>query len=192
MSTITHRTRILFALLILVAGLAPVVYAATAAKSGFVSIKFGASEEIGASTNRAAIIPHTLNYEQSFSNGTGSGAANLVFTSNVALTSGNSTTHDLTALTDSSGATINMAKVKVICVYNTSTTAAIIEVGGAAANAYTGFLKDATDIVQVHPGGAACWSDNDGIATSGTSKNLKVLSNGATSTGTISILGTDA
>lgn len=85
--------------------------------------------------------------------GTGSGEANRSFHDSRTLTTGATEDIDLSgSLTDAFGNSIVLASVKVLLIYNTSTTQTLT-VGGAAANQFINWVADASDKVNIPPGG---------------------------------------
>ncbi len=94
-------------------------------------------------------------WEQLFQTGTGAGQANKLFADERSLADGANEELDLAGgLLDAFGATLTFAKVKVLAFKNKSTTQTL-SVGGAAANAFSAFLGDPTDVVKIAPGGFA-------------------------------------
>jgi len=99
-------------------------------------------------------------------------------------------------LTDGLGETITFAKVKAVLIVNKNVTAgAILKIGGAAANQFVNWVADASDIVNVQPGGALLlWAPSlagYGV-TADTGDKLKIDSGAATIEYDIVIIGTSA
>lgn len=118
---------------------------------------------------------------QAFANGTGNNQADLIFHDKRTLADGASENLDLSgSLTDVFGSTLTFAKIKAIIIQNLSTTQ-ILTVGGAAANALINWVADATDKINIPPGGAFCiMAPLAGFAvTAGTGDILKIANGGA-------------
>ena len=101
--------------------------------------------------------PFRSNVKKTYTDGTGSGKAQLCFhTKRTLLTTPNETL-DLRALTGDLGAafgTYTFSKVKAILIsIDTATTGYRLEVGAAAGNQFIGPIKTATDIVVVPASG---------------------------------------
>jgi len=85
-------------------------------------------------------------------------------------------------LTDTYGNTLTFAKVKYLFVSAAAANNGIIQVGGAASNAFVNWVANSSDILQVRAGG---WfdlaaPDADGYAvTAGTGDILKINNTGA-------------
>ena len=123
------------------------------------------------------------------SDGTGSGKANRHWSDERSLGSGANETIDLTALTDAFGRTLTFTKLKVIYIKNTSSTAAIIKIGGATN--HVDIFDNASDIMPIHPGGDFRWTfPTTGLTiTDSDSEDLKIESSGAAGTYEIVIIG---
>ena len=127
------------------------------------------------------------------SSGTGSGAADLKFS--IIETVGTSgTTHDLNALVDGDGRTINMVKVKAILVIADAANTNTIVVGNAATNQFQGPLSAVTETITLPAGGRMLlMAPVSGWAcTNGASDKLKVAGGAASQTYTMKIIGTSA
>jgi hypothetical protein len=91
-------------------------------------------------------------------NGTGSDKANQVYMDSATLNASTRTTYDLAAsLTDVYGTTITFTRIKGIFLANTSTTAAVLAIGGgsdgAGTNAFVNWISAAAEEVNVRAGG---------------------------------------
>ena len=98
-------------------------------------------------------------------------------------------------LTDGFGATLTFVKIKAIVIQNKNTTAAAnLAIGGAAANGFINWVANATDIVNIGPGGVlVLYSPVDGYGvTAATGDLLKINSGAATISYDIAIIGTSA
>lgn len=139
--------------------------------------------------------------------GTGAGNVNLLATVTGTLVA-STVNIDLTAVLDPNGTSKNWARVKAIAIYNFSTTDGNkLLVGGAASNAWAAPFNGSATAILVVPAG---WIDSgDGasaypgvvliaganataLATSGTSKVLKLDSGAATIPYGVALVGCDA
>lgn len=106
------------------------------------------------------------------------------FDDEIELSAGGSTTLDLQSLGDDAlGTAISLTSVNVFYIENLGEEDDhILEVGGAASNAWVAIFDDVSDISKVQPTGKKLLvaPDTHGYVVSGTSKNLKVLNPGAT------------
>lgn len=85
--------------------------------------------------------------------------------------------------------TVNLAKVKAFWIQNESSTGSL-EVGGAAAQAWTGMLKAANDVLVIPAGGSVLIVLPAGVAvTNGVADTLRLTAVGATQTYTIMLVG---
>ena len=90
---------------------------------------------------------------------------------------------------DDSVRTVDLAKVKGFWLENESSSGSL-EVGGAAAQAWTGMLKAANDVLIIPAGGAALILMPAGVAvTNGVADTLRLTAVGATQTYTLLLLG---
>lgn len=103
-------------------------------------------------------------------------AADAVFNKRATLAASASVEHDLAgALEDPLGQVVVFAKVYAIALYAESTNTNSVVLGGAAANAFTGPFADATDKLNVAPGGSVLLVNPAGwTVTAGTGDLLKV------------------
>ena len=129
--------------------------------------------------------------------GTGTGAADLMFADERTLAASSTENLDLAgSLVDPLGATLTFAKVKTIIVIANSGNTNDVIVGGAASNAFTGPFQDATDKIAVRPGGFACFAHPGAgwTVTASTGDILKVAnsSSGTPVTYRVIIIGTSA
>jgi hypothetical protein len=133
-------------------------------------------------------------FEQSLISGTGSGQADQQFHDERTLGDGANESLDLAgSLGDAFGTTLTFAKIKALVIVNKDTTRTL-SVGGAASNAWSAWLGDATDIIKVPPGGVLAWFNPDGVAvTAGTGDLLKIANAAGGSTiYDIIVIGTSA
>lgn len=122
--------------------------------------------------------------------GTGNGNADLLYAAQRQLAPATSETLDLAGvLSDAFGATLIIAKVKAIYIRGADANSGNIEVGGAAANAFIGPLKDVTDIAVVQPGGV--WlnvAPNAGWTVTPATGDLLKVNNPGAAAGTYDII----
>lgn len=145
-----------------------------------------------------ATFPISLTSSITLLNGTGAGAADLVFTDTRTITaSPNQESLDLSgSLVDVYGATITFARIKAIIVSAASANTANVHVVRPAATGVPLFLA-AGDGIAVRPGGAFAWfcADATGVAVGGGSSDLLTISGSAGTsavTYTIIIIGASA
>jgi hypothetical protein len=118
--------------------------------------------------------------------GTSSGKVDLITCSDRTLTAGASGTYDLytgTDLKDLDGLTCAFRKVKLIQVSIVSGgDTAGVTVGGAASDQWVGFFGASGDTLTIYPSGPPFLGGQPaGSAVGTTTKNLKILNNGAVS-----------
>jgi len=139
-----------------------------------------------------ATIEHGSNGRR-WSSGTSTSQADKVYHDERDLGAGANEDLDLTTITDAYGTALGLAEVRAIKISADADNGDSIEVKPGAANGYVGALKDASDILQIWPGGAVTWEcPTDGHNTvDGTHKVINVSnSDGAAgATYTITILG---
>lgn len=107
--------------------------------------------------------------------------SDAVFNKRATLAASASVEHDLAGtLEDPLGQTVVFAKVYAIALYAESANTNSVVLGGAAANAFTGPFADATDKINVAPGGSVLLINPAGWSvTAGTGDLLKVANSGA-------------
>ena len=144
-------------------------------------------------SNPKDVLSKTIQKE--FTNGTGTGQANLIFRDQRTLADGANESLDLAGvLTDPFGTVLTFAKVKIILIENLSTTQTLT-VGGATSNQFINWVGTATDSIKIPPGGFfAISAPAAGYAvTAGTGDLLKVANSaGAACTYNVVILGTSS
>lgn len=117
-------------------------------------------------------------------NGTGANNANFAWSDKLTITASNSSTIDLSSLTDRFGNAIAPTIIKLFGVklVSSTDTAATISIGNAASNQWVSVIEGTNDLVKIRYGGFAVFGCKDatGYAVSGTNKNLKILNNSAT------------
>lgn len=128
-----------------------------------------------------------------FTSGTGSGAANMIFTDDRSLSSGASENLDLAGgLTDPFGTTITFATVKALIVECAAANTVDITIGNAASNGFTGPFGGATHTAACRPGGTVVFvaPQTGWTVTASTGDLLKVLAGAAAVTYKVTIIGT--
>ncbi len=103
-----------------------------------------------------AKLPVSVAFMDTLTTGTAVDQSDLCFTDDRTLTAGASENLDLAGgLVDAFGQTITLARVKLLYIQNTATTAgANLLVGAAASNTWTGWTSVSGSTVYVGPGGA--------------------------------------
>lgn len=129
-------------------------------------------------------------------NGTSADQANKTYKKQRTLAASATENLDLAGgLTDAFGNTLTFATIKSILVRAAAGNTNNVVVGGAAANALLGIFGDATDTVNVKPGGAFLWAvpGTGAAVTPGTGDILKVANSagGSGVTYNIVIVGTE-
>jgi hypothetical protein len=132
-----------------------------------------------------------------FSSGTGSGAADLVWTSQRTLAASANEDLDLRgSLTDAFGTTLTMVKLKGVYIKAASGNTNDVQLKRAAANAIPGILTGATDSIIVGPGDLFVLTNNKSgwTVTAGTGDKINVANSGAGTSVTydITVIGTSA
>lgn len=98
--------------------------------------------------------PVTKDYTQNLSSGTGANQASDIFQDNRTIAASSSENLDLSGtLTNAFGVTLNFTKIKAIIIHANSANTNNVQVGGAASNAFVNWVADATDIINIRPGG---------------------------------------
>ena len=87
--------------------------------------------------------------------GTGANQMDLLFIDQRTIAASTNETLDLAAgVTNSFGDVLTFARVKFLAIGGATANSGAVTVGGAAANAFTNWVDDATDQINVRPGGA--------------------------------------
>jgi hypothetical protein len=144
-----------------------------------------AGTEFGTNDLGSPKFPFELVETQEFTPGTGNDQANLVFADTRTIAASSSEDLDLAGgLTSAFGAAITFAKVRAIVVRAAEANTNNVVVGGAASNAFTGPFADATDKINVPPGGEVLLTaPNAGwTVTASTGDLLKVANSSSGST----------
>lgn len=143
-------------------------------------------------------VPLTFRRSYDLASGTGADQADKIFHDQRTL--GASSTEDLDlagGLTDAFGSTITFVKIRGLFVAAATGNTNNVQVGGAAANQFINWVADASDKINVRPGGifALIARDTTGYAvTAGTGDLLRIGNSGAGTSVTydIVIIGTSA
>jgi hypothetical protein len=124
--------------------------------------------------------------------GTGANQATLVFGDTRTLAASANESLDLAgSLVDTFGNLITFAKIKAVIIVAAAANVNDVVVGGAAANAWFGMFGDATDKVNVKPGGCFAWvapDVNGSAVTPATADLLKIANSGGTTGVTYDII----
>lgn len=140
-----------------------------------------------------------VNKDYSIFLGTGTAAnqASNSFHDQRTITASSSENLDLAGvLTNAFGTTLTFTKIKAVIIHAASTNVNDVLVGGAATNAWIGWVGDATDIVKVKPGGTLIWVAPDNIGGAVVAATGDILKVANSSSGTsivydIVIIGVD-
>ena len=116
--------------------------------------------------------------------GTGANQSDKEFHDRRTLAGGANEALDLAgSLSDSFGSTLTYLRIKLMAIYNRGLVGdEILSIGGAAANQFTNWVGDVSDIIKVRPGGALILVAPDATAyavTAGTGDQLKIANAGA-------------
>lgn len=134
----------------------------------------------------------TYNKGYSLSNGTGADQANIIWSDTRTISASSNDDLDLAGgLTDAYGATITFTKIKGILVYAYAENSNILQIGGAASNAFVNWVASATDIINLRPGGSFGITVTDATAyavSAGTGDILRLTNGGAGSSVTYDIM----
>lgn len=124
-------------------------------------------------------------YTKKFTNGSGLNQADLIWHDQRTLSASASENLDLAAvLTDAFGTTLTFLRVKALIIAAAAGNTNNVEVGGHATAAFVNWVKDATDIVVVRPGGVLCLiaPDATAYAVTATTGDMLKVANSAGST----------
>lgn len=186
--SLRSRPLVLFALLLsALLATVPIVWAAGTVGGSTFKVSTGGSEDFSGGLSKS----HSTAYTSQNATGTANGEVDRVWSAAISLGAGASVTYDLRALTaPDGGSAYSMAEVVEVTIQNDGT--ADIHAGNAASNAWTGFVQTTTTLLTVPASGiVTVHTRGGGMATSGSSKDLKLLnSSGAvTVTGKIIVKG---
>jgi hypothetical protein len=148
---------------------------------------------LGASTASLA-----SSFGTSFADGAAAGQANRAYWATRTLTASTSETLDLAgSLTDPFGATITLARLKVLVVSADAANTNNVLVGGASSNAVASLFSAVNDVAIVRPGSTLAWiagaADATGYAvTAATGDLLQIANSGAGTSVTYTIIAIGA
>lgn len=145
---------------------------------------------LGAGADGVSSFPHRMFRRESYSNGTGTGQADIAWSDRLTVTS-TPTDLDLNTLTSQlTGGTLSCAEIVALFLYNAAGGANLLV--GAGTNPVAMFA-DATDVEIVGAGGFLCKTFPAGLAVANSSSDiLRLQSAGADLTVDIGILGRSA
>lgn len=128
-----------------------------------------------------AVSSPTFNHNESIKFGTGSSLANTEWTDSRTLAATSESLDMSGTLVNEFGETLTLSKIKGIIIENLATTAGyVLKVGGAASNALLGIVADATDKIQIGPGGVlVLTSPVDGFTVTGATGDLLKIDAGS-------------
>lgn len=143
--------------------------------------KISANENVSLDLGEAA-LPLLISASEDFTDGTGAGKVQQLFSDQRTLEASANEELDLVGdLKNAFGQTLTFTAIKGIYIKAAAGNTNNVEVGGAVSNAFQGPLKDASDVVVLPPGGVLfCIHPGAGWAvTSGTGDLLKVANDGS-------------
>lgn len=184
----------LLALALLVAPVVPVVDAALTTK---ITINVTTTETATHDTGTPTFTS-PQKFEYTWASGTGANQADVLWSDTRTINASSSESLDLAgSLTNAFGATVTFAKVKAIIISAASANTNNVQVGGAGSNDFVNWVANASDIVNVRPGGVFVLVSPDSTSyavTASTGDILKIAnsSSGTSVTYTITIIGTSA
>lgn len=148
--------------------------------TGLSQINVGFNQSVSAGLVKAQTLPAALALTANYTNGTGANQIDLLYAKQLTFVASTPQTIDLAALTDLSGATVNMARIREILLQVVTTTVDFnLTLGAAASNPWAAIWGTAGTHV-VMAGSTLSISDpatvgsGKGLVTSGTSKALKL------------------
>ncbi|MGW4648045.1 hypothetical protein [Kitasatospora sp. NPDC004289] len=153
---------------------------------------------VAALTGQAPRQPVAYQQTLNLGSGTGAGQVDKLWVATRTIAASGTDDLDLAGtLTDAFGAVFTLARVKGIIVAASSANTNVVQVGGAASNAFVNWVADATDKVVLRPGGfmAVAAPDATGYpVTAGTGDLLRITNGGAGTSVTydICVLGASA
>ena len=144
-----------------------------------------------------ASAPITVDFSHALTSGTGSGAADLMFSDTRTLTASSTENLDLAGvLTDAFGTALTFVTIKAIMIKASSANTNNVLVGGAASNTFLNWVGDATDILVVKPGGTfLIVAPATGYAVTASTGDILKVANSSSGTSVVYdvvILGTSA
>lgn len=136
--------------------------------------------------------PLTYLKEFTWASGTGADQADLIFHDQRTLNASANEELDLAAsLTDKLGNTLTFVEIMAIMVFAAAANTNNVQVGGSAANGFVNWVANATDIINVRPGGMLLLIARDATGyavTAGTGDLLKLTNSGAGTSVTYDII----
>ncbi len=131
-----------------------------------IEIKIRVSEGLDSGENRAGQLLHSFDKIITLESGTGALQADRCFSDRRTLANGAGEVLDFAGgLTDSFGAALTIAKMRLVVMNNRSSTdGEDFSVGPDATNGWVGLVKDASDKIRVPAGGFFIWYDPNGQA----------------------------
>lgn len=164
--------------------------------NGQVLIHASVQETMSLPENRVGSIFDTIVADYTFTNGTGAGESDLVFSDRRTVGAGATDTIDLNGggLTDAYGNAVNFVEVTSVVIRNRETTlvARTIQFGpNAGGNPFLWLFADASDLVSVKPGGGYCqWADQAQTVSAGSADTIRIVNTDGANTVTYDILVT--
>ena len=137
---------------------------------------------------------YNVNYGQvyAFAQGNGANQAKLIWSDTRTLTASSSESLELTSsLVDAYGNTVNFTAIKGIIINAHASNTNLVQVGGAASDAFINWVASYTDIVNVRPGGTFALFANDATGyavTASTGDLLKIANSSSGSSVTYDII----
>ncbi|MFZ4605158.1 MAG: hypothetical protein ACOYM5_02770 [Caulobacter sp.] len=159
-----------------------VAFAATPGVSVDVQARLAGSFK-GSNDLGTPVFPFDVVKLTQFSPGAASGLADLLFSDERTLAASATENLDLAgSLTSPLGSTLTFVKVKAIMIVAAAGNTNNVQVGGAASNGFTGPFADATDIVNIPPGGTLLLvhPTTGWTVTASTGDILKIANSGGT------------
>jgi hypothetical protein len=151
--------------------------------SAQVNVQYSASE-LGAHTVAEPSFEPRVQLALAYENGVAVNQADLQWTVSRTIAGGASETIDLSAgLLDAFNQPLAFAEIVAVIITTDAENEANLELGGAAAEAWVGIFKAATDVIKIPPGAMfaiATGGDNGLGAVDGTSNSLKFTNMSAT------------
>jgi hypothetical protein len=149
--------------------------------------------------NPSGLKAAVINFAKALSWASGTGAAQVdrLFSGQRTLTTGANENLDLAGtLTDAFGATITMARIKLIWIYAATANTTNLQFNRPASNGVPGPLVAASDAIELKPGAGFLWFDPGAVGyavTAGTGDLFNVVNAaGASATYDVVILGCSA
>lgn len=163
------------------------------ATTGSVTIVASADETLDVPENHFGSIVDFLNLNYRWTDGTGVGQNDIVWSDRRTVGAGATDTIDFLGggLTDVYGAALAFVEITAIVISNRETSAGTrkLSFGPAAANPFLWLFLNASDLVSIVPGGCyAQWSDEAQTLVAGGSDQLRLINTDGANTVTYDIL----